>query len=124
VQSIKAGAFDYIPKEFLGRAQVLSAVQRALLHCKAVLGGESADVPGVLRLFGYDIRRCLANHGNDSVHVAYSAERGCEVVLKVLHRGRGALSRDRNCERFVSEFKLLYDIHDPAVAEIYDFRVT
>ena len=79
---------------------------------------------GVVRLFGYDMRRCLANHDNVSVHVAFSAERGKEVVLKVLHRGRGSLSRDDNFERFVDEFKLLYDIDDPAVAEIYDFRVT
>ena len=124
VQAIKSGAFDYIPKALLGREQVLSAVQRALLHRKAVLGTGDSAVAGVLRLFGYDIRRCLANHGNVSVHVAYSAEHAREVVLKVLHRGRGALSRDQNFERFVGEFKLLYDVHDPAVAEIYDFRVT
>jgi len=78
----------------------------------------------VLRLFGYDMRRCLANRENVSVHVAFGAERGKEVVLKVLHRGRGSLSHDRNFERFVDEFKLLYDINDPAVPEIYDFRVT
>jgi serine/threonine protein kinase len=59
-----------------------------------------------------------------SVHVAFSAERGKEVVLKVLHRGRGSLSRDASFERLVTEFKLLYDIADSAVAEIYDFRVT
>jgi serine/threonine protein kinase len=58
------------------------------------------------------------------VHVAFSAERSKEVVLKVLHRGRGALSRDENYERLVGEFKLLYDIGDRSVAEIYDFRVT
>jgi serine/threonine protein kinase len=58
------------------------------------------------------------------VHVAFSAERGKEVVLKVLHRGRGPLSRDENFARFVDEFKMLYDINDTAVAEIYDFRVT
>jgi serine/threonine protein kinase len=45
-------------------------------------------------------------------------------VLKVLHRGRGSLSRDASFERLVTEFKLLYDIADRAVAEIYDFRVT
>jgi serine/threonine protein kinase len=59
-----------------------------------------------------------------SVHVAFSAERSKEVVLKVLHRGRGALSRDSSFERLVTEFKLLYDIDDRAVAAIYDFRVT
>jgi serine/threonine protein kinase len=124
VQSIKSGAFDYIPKELLGREQVLSAVQRAMLHRGAAPGARDGNVRGVLRLFGYDMRRCLANHDNVSVHVAFSAERGKEVVLKVLHRGPGALSRDENFERFVGEFKLLYDIDDPAVARIYDFRVT
>src|SRR5690606_13502436 len=123
VQAIKSGAFDYIPKELLGREQVLSAVQRALLHRQAIVSADP-EVPGALRLFGYDIRRCLANHGNVSVHVAYSAEHAREVVLKVLHRGRGSLSRDKNFEQLVAEFKLLYDVHDPAVAEIYDFRVT
>jgi serine/threonine protein kinase len=123
VQSIKSGAFDYIPKDLLGREQVLSAVQRAMLHRKGALGGRDRSVSSV-RLFGYDIRRCLANHDNVSVHVAFSAERGKEVVLKVLHRGPGSLSRDGNFQRFVDEFKLLYDIEDPAVAGIYDFRVT
>ncbi len=124
VQAIKSGAFDYIPKDLLGREQILSAVQRAMLHRKGMVGTRDTNVAGVLRLFGYDIRRCLAHRDNVSVHVAFSAERGKEVVLKVLHRGRGALSRDENFERFVDEFKLLYDIDDPAVAEIYDFRVT
>ena len=124
VQAIKSGAFDYVPKDLLGREQIVSAVQRAMLQRKGMVGARDGNVSGVLRLFGYDIRRCLANRDNVSVHVAFSAERGKEVVLKVLHRGRGALSRDQNFERFVDEFKLLYDIDDPAVAEIYDFRVT
>jgi serine/threonine protein kinase len=124
VQAIKSGAFDYVPKALLGREQVLSAVQRALLHRKGGPGGRDNGVTGVVRLFGYDMRRCLATHDSVSVHVAFSAERGQEVVLKVLHRGRGALSRDASFERLVAEFKLLFDIDDHAVAEIYDFRVT
>jgi eukaryotic-like serine/threonine-protein kinase len=124
VQAIKSGAFDYVPKDLLGREQVLSAVQRAMLHRKAAPQNREGGVTGVVRLFGYDMRRCLATRDTVSVHVAFSAERGKEVVLKVLHRGRGALSRDANFEQLVAEFKLLYDIDDPAVAEIYDFRVT
>ncbi|MEO8466644.1 MAG: protein kinase [Gammaproteobacteria bacterium] len=124
VQAIKAGAFDYIPKALLGREQVLGAVQRALLARKGSVGGRGAGVAGMIRLFGYDMRRCLAKRENVSVHVAFSAERGKEVVLKVLHRGRGSISRDDNFDRLVTEFKLLYDIADRAVAEIYDFRVT
>ena len=124
VQAIKSGAFDYMPKALLGREQVLSAVQRAMLHRKGLLGPRDGTVTGVVRLFGYDMRRCLATRDSVSVHVAFSAERSKEVVLKVLHRGRGALSRDANFERLVTEFKLLYDIDDHAVAEIYDFRVT
>ena len=122
VQAMKAGAFDCIPKDLLGKEQVIAAIQRALISYRPT---QSADESvGAMRLFGYDIRRCLSNHQNVSVHVAFSAERGEEVVLKVLHRGRGSLSRDENFERFVSEFKLLYDVDDPAVTEIYDFRVT
>jgi serine/threonine protein kinase len=124
VQAIKSGAFDYVPKALLGREQVLSAVQRAMLHRKGGIGNRGGAVTGVVRLFGYDMRRCLATRDSVSVHVAFSAERSKEVVLKVLHRGRGALARDENYERLVDEFKLLYDIGDRAVAEIYDFRVT
>jgi eukaryotic-like serine/threonine-protein kinase len=124
VQAIKSGAFDYVPKTLLGREQVLSAVQRAMLHRKGLLGNRGSSVTGVVRLFGYDMRRCLATRDSVSVHVAFSAERGKEVVLKVLHRGRGSLARDASFERLVAEFKLLYDIADRAVAEIYDFRVT
>jgi serine/threonine protein kinase len=124
VQAIKAGAFDYIPKTLLGREQVLSAVQRAMLHRKGLLGTRGGPVAGVVRLFGYDMRRCLATRDSISVHAAFSAERGKEVVLKVLHRGRGSLARDASFERLVMEFKLLYDINDHCVAEIYDFRVT
>jgi serine/threonine protein kinase len=124
VQAIKAGAFDYVPKALLGREQVLGAVQRVMLHRKRLLGDRDGTVTGVVRLFGYDMRRCLSTRDSVSVHVAFSAERGKEVVLKVLHRGRGALARDARFERLVTEFKLLYDIQDQAVAEIYDFRVT
>ena len=123
VQSIKSGAFDYIPKEVAGREQIVGAIQRAMLR-KGGLARRDGNVRGVLRLFGYDMRRCLATHDNVSVHVAFSAERSKEVVLKVLHRGRGSLSRDDNFDRFVDEFKMLYDLNDLAVAEIYDFRVT
>jgi serine/threonine protein kinase len=123
VQAIKSGAFDYVPKALLGREQVLSAVQRAMLHRKGTLGLRDGTV-GIVRLFGYDMRRCLATRDSVSVHVAFSAERSKEVVLKVLHRGRGSIARDENFERLVSEFKLLYDIEDRSVAEIYDFRVT
>jgi serine/threonine protein kinase len=124
VQAIKSGAFDYVPKALLGREQVLGAIQRALLHRRGMLANRDATVTGVVRLFGYDMRRCLATHDNVSVHVGFSAERAKEVVLKVLHRGRGALSRDASFEKLVAEFKLLYDIEDRAVPEIYDFRVT
>lgn len=124
VQAMKSGAFDYVPKALLGREQALSAIQRALLHRRGVPGTREGGVTGVVRLFGYDMRRCLATRDNVSVHVAFSAEHGKEVVLKVLHRGRGALARDASFERLMAEFKLLYDIEDRSVAEIYDFRVT
>ncbi len=47
--------------------------------------------------YDYSVTTCAAvsrRTRSVSVHVAFSAERGKEVVLKVLHRGRGSLSRD------------------------------
>ena len=41
------------------------------------------------------VKRRLAANGSIVVYVAYSAERGHEVVLKVLHRGSGSLARDQ-----------------------------
>jgi len=121
-QAIKAGAFDYLPKKLFSREQVVAAVERALAARTPFAGG---DMPqGALRLFGYDIRRCLSSNENSSIHTAYSAEQGKEVVIKTLNRGRGSLSRDARFDRFIDEFKILHDIDDPAVAEIYDFRVT
>jgi serine/threonine protein kinase len=122
VQAIKAGAFDYLPKALFSREQVTAAVQRALVSRNPFHSG-TADA-GAPRLFGYDLRRCLASNDNSSIHTAFSAEQRKEVVIKILNRGRGSLSRDTQFARFVDEFKILHDIDDPAVAEIYDFRVT
>ena len=121
-QAIKAGAFDYLPKKLFSREQVVAAVNRALAARTPFAGGDTPQ--GALRLFGYDIRRCLSSNENSSIHTAYSAEQGKEVVIKMLNRGRGSLSRDAQFDRFIDEFKILHDIDDPAVAEIYDFRVT
>jgi serine/threonine protein kinase len=121
-QAIKAGAFDYLPKKLFSREQVVAAVERALAARTPYAGGETPQ--GALRLFGYDIRRCLSSNDNSSIHIAYSAEQGQEIVIKMLNRGRGSLSRDAQFDRFIDEFKILHDIDDPAVAEIYDFRVT
>jgi serine/threonine protein kinase len=126
-QAIKAGAYEYVPKKLMGRDQVLSSIERALLERRQLPNSgapESHEIASNLRLFGYDIRRCLADHDSVSVHVAHSAERNKDVVLKLLHRDGGAISRDQQFARFGKEFKLLFDIDDPAVPEIYDFRVT
>ncbi len=126
-QAIKAGAFEYIPKHSMGREQIVTAVHKATFERQPAGGPGAAnngDTAGPLALFGYDIRRRLTHHDSISVHIAYSAERNSAVVLKVLRRDHGAISRDRNFECFVKEFKLLHDIDDPAVPKIYDFKVT
>lgn len=122
VQAILAGAFDYLPKSLFGGEQVTSAVRRALISRQPFHAGSSDH--HLPQLFGYDLKRCLAASENASVHTAFSAEQRKDVVIKVLNRGRGALSRDSQFARFVDEFKMLHDIDDPAVAEFYDFRVT
>jgi serine/threonine protein kinase len=122
VQSIKAGAAEYLPKSLFGSEQVTAAIRRVLAVRKPFRSG-SAD-SAVPRLLGYDLQRCLTSNDNASVHTAFSAEQRKEVVIKILNRGHGPLSRDTRFSRFVDEFKISHDIDDPAVAEIYDFRVT
>jgi serine/threonine protein kinase len=122
VQSIKAGAFDYLPKSLFGSEQITGAIRQALASQRPFRAG-SADT-SLPQLFGYDLQRRLAANENASIHTAFSAEQRKEVVLKILNRGRGPLSRDSQFARFIDEFKMLHDIDDPAVAEFYDFRVT
>jgi serine/threonine protein kinase len=121
-QAIRAGAFDYLPKSLFGSEQVTSAIRHALASRQPFrTGATDGSLP---QLFGYDIKRRLASNENASIHTAFSAEQRKEVVLKILNRGRGSLSRDSQFARFIDEFKMLHDIDDPAVAEFYDFRVT
>jgi serine/threonine protein kinase len=122
VQAIKSGAFDYLPKSLFGREQISAAIERALASRRPSFN--EATAWDYLELFGYDIRRCLASGANGSIHIAFSAEHQKEVVIKILNRGHGSLSRDVQFSRFIEEYKVLHDIDDPAVAEIYDFRVT
>jgi len=126
VQVIKSGVFDYLPKKHLGRDQVISSARRALAERQTshLPGSSDDEVDKELQLFGYDIRRRLSSRENVSVHTAYSAERRGEVVVKTLHREAGALAGNKDFERFVREFRLLFDFDDPAIPEIYDFRVT
>ena len=120
VQAIKSGAFDYIPRKTMDREQVVGAVHRAVGRSGISVDSSGEEQP---RVFGYDLRRCLAKSDEGSVHIAYSGEHTREVVLKILRRGGGPLARDHLLDRFVGEFKLLADINDTVVARIYDFRV-
>ena len=121
VQAIKSGAFDYIPRQTMDREQIIGAVNRAVQRTGS--NGSTAGNDNLPNIFGYDLRRCLAQSEEGSVHIAYSGEHTREVVLKILRRGSGPLARDQLLDRFVGEFKLLSDIDDPVVARIYDFRV-
>ena len=122
VQALKAGAFDYLVKQHSSRELIVASIADALKSRGFTQSVEASQ--SEVALFGYEVSRRLAVNQNVSVHVATSAERNEDVVLKILHRGRGPLARDVYFERFVDEFKILFDIDDPGVAEIYDFRVT
>ncbi len=119
VQALKAGAFDYLVKQHTSRELIINSIDRAL---RSRL--RTPPVRSELSLYGYRIGQRLSASDAVSVHVAFSAERNEDVVVKILQRGRGSLALDVQFERFVDEFKILVDIDDRAVADIYDFRVT
>ena len=121
VQALRAGAFDYLVKRHASRDLIVNSIGAAL-QSRGLTTDRNREAD--IELFGYEISNRLAINDNVSVHVAFSAERNEDVVIKVLHRGGGSLARDVHFERFVDEFKILFDIDDPAVAAIYDFRVT
>ncbi len=103
VQAIKSGAFDYMPKALLGREQVLSAVQRAMLHRKGTARQARRHRVGrraAVRLRHAPLPRERTTASPCTWRSARSAAR--RSVLKVLHRGRGSLSRDANFERLVT----------------------
>ncbi len=120
VQALRSGAADCVPMGLAGREQVVSAIGRAFDRARVQVSGSSAEPAP----FGYQLLQRLANHDNVTVHRAFSAERCEEVVLKVLHRGRRSMSRDEHFQQFVDELKLLYEVDDPAVAVIHEFRAT
>ncbi len=120
VQALRSGAADCVPMGLAGREQVVTAIGHAFDRARTPLSGSGAD----LAPFGYQLLQRLAHHDNVTVHRAFSAEHCEEVVLKVLHRGRCSMSRDGHFQQFVDELKLLYEIDDPAVATIHEFRAT
>lgn len=127
VQTMAAGAADYLPQELLSRELLIGRIQRLLgdpnsgateLTRKA---RRTAAHMGV-RPYGYELLDCLDYSGRRAVFLARSRELERQVVLKTLCAEEGALTLDPEYQRFAREFNLISYFNHPAVAGIFEFK--
>ncbi len=127
VQTMAAGAADYLPQTLLTREFLISRVQALLGDPR---GNTSERMRNARRTaaqmglnpFGYQLIDCLDYSGLRAVFLARSRELKCDVVLKTLCTDEGALTLDPEYLRFAREFSLISYFDHPAVAGIFEFK--
>lgn len=129
VQTMAAGAADYLPQELLSRELLIGRIQRLLGDPNE--GGtertrearRTAAHMGV-RPYGYELLECLDYSGRRAVFLARSRELERQVVLKTLCADEGSLTLDPEYQRFAREFNLISYFDHPAVAGIFEFKAS
>jgi eukaryotic-like serine/threonine-protein kinase len=137
VKAIKAGASDFLPREGLEADRLAQSVvdgmseraaigrdpsgrerERTITLKLAALAGAGMDRSGTPVVPGYRALRLIGEGGSSRVYLAERVHDGMTLVLKVLDP---RLREDSVfMARFVQEYKLLSDLHDEHVAQIYD----
>jgi eukaryotic-like serine/threonine-protein kinase len=137
VKAIKAGASDFLPRGGLEADRLAQSVvdgmteraaigrdpsgrerERTITLKLAALTDSSADRSGTPVVAGYRALRLIGEGGSSRVYLAERVHDGMTLVLKVLDP---RLREDSVfMARFVQEYKLLSDLRDQHVAQIYD----
>jgi serine/threonine protein kinase len=73
------------------------------------------------RIEGYKFLHTIARSPKSEIHVAYSAELGHNVAVKVLRTGPLSSADAGEEERFERERQLLMRIKHPAIVDVYDW---
>jgi eukaryotic-like serine/threonine-protein kinase len=137
VKAIKAGASDFLPREGLEADRLAQSVvdgmseraaigrdpsgrerERTITLKLAALADTGTDRSSAPVVPGYRALRLIGEGGSSRVYLAERVHDGMTLVLKVLDP---RLREDSVfMARFVQEYKLLADLHDENVAQIYD----
>lgn len=128
VESIKAGASDYISYERLTHQHLVAVCEAALEESQADAERSSTSLTdGILNgslLKDYTIEKKISGGDVASVYLSADPKSGCEVVLKVLQQVPDAGKSSVAFDRFVREFELVRKISHPNVVRIFDFGVS
>jgi len=132
VDSVRAGAADYIPVRLIS-PPLLAARVRAALQARGAPGVErrrtqtrrtatAAELPAAIT--GYRVLQTLAESDRSAVYLAYSEELRGNVALKVLRRAADSAETKSDLDRFTREYKIIAAARNPAIVEVYDFGST
>jgi hypothetical protein len=132
IDSVRAGAADYIPVRLIS-PPLLAARVRAALQARGVPGVErrrsqmrrsatAAELPAAIT--GYRVQQTLAESDRSAVYLAYSNELRRNVALKVLRRAADSAETQSDLDRFAREYKIISEARNPAIVEVYDFGST
>ena len=132
VDAVRAGAADYIPVRLIS-PPLLAARVRAALQARGAPGVERrraqtrrSAAPSELpaEITGYRVLQTLAESDRSAVYLASSQEIGGNVALKVLRRAAESASTRADLERFAREYKIISQMKNPAIVDVYDFGST
>jgi tRNA A-37 threonylcarbamoyl transferase component Bud32 len=132
VDAVRAGAADYIPVRLVS-PPLLGARVRAALQAGGSPGVERrraqtrrSAAPSELpaEITGYRVLQTLAESDRSAVYLASSQEIGSNVALKVLRRSAESVTTRADVERFAREYKIISQMKNPAIVEVYDFGST
>jgi predicted Ser/Thr protein kinase len=132
VDAVRAGAADYIPVRLVS-PPLLAARVRAAMQARGAPGVERRRAqtrrsasPGELpaEITGYRVLQTLAESDRSAVYLASSQEIGGNVALKVLRRAAESAGTRADLERFAREYKIISQMKNPAIVEVYDFGST
>ena len=132
VDAVRAGAADYIPVRLIS-PPLLAARVRAAIQSRGAPGverrraqGRRSASPGELpaEITGYRVLQTLAESDRSAVYLASSQEIGGNVALKVLRRAAESAGTRADLERFAREYKIISQMKNPSIVEVYDFGST
>ena len=136
VQTLRAGATDYLPKRLVTPARLKVALDQALQRLQppaarpeALANDAPATPPRPARatpvvaghpaIRGYDITRKLSESEKAVVYLAESAAQSAEVALKVSK----IPCDERGAEALAREYQAIVAVHDAAVVRIFDHGI-
>lgn len=122
VDSLRAGASSYFPKDRVRHARLVATINDALEIPMSRLVATPTSVASVRLKPPYEIVRELHATAVSSVYLAKSPGTGTDVALKVIRYVPDA-GGENLFDRFLQEYEIIAALHHPNVVRIIDLGV-